>query len=198
MPETRVDLESQVKGFLPYSDMYFWRKEGRYYPAGHSNALALTTATPSANVLLAFPLIIPVSTTFDQIAINVTTAKTGQARLGIYRDNNNQVYPGSLILDAGVIDTGTTGVKILSIDLTLTPGLYWAAYVTNAGPTVRAIAVGGSLPILGFDSTLGTASGVGYSISYTFNPLPQNFPSEAGVYSGAVVGIFLRVKKINQ
>jgi len=175
-----------------------YRKVGvtanRWYIAGVIGATALTTVAASANVLRAIPFLVARTITLDQIAINVTTLIAGKARLGIYLDDGT-IYPEQRLLDAGEVDTGTTGVKALSINQTLTTGLYWLVHVANAAPTLRAVAVGGLLPILGIDSGIGTAFGVGYSRSYTYAALPDPFGAGATVMTGTQPAICVRLSQ---
>lgn len=137
---------------------------------------ALSTGAPTANVLRAVPFITGPKVTLDRIGINVTSAVSGNQRLGIYTDNNG--YPGDLVADLGVVTTGTTGVK----EITISPAqslaantLYWLAIVGDAAPTVRTVPVSTLLPILGLDSGYGTALGVGWSVSFTYAALPATF-----------------------
>jgi hypothetical protein len=181
---------------LPRGFVDLVRKVGatpnRWYPAGQVNALAVSAAAPSANNLRALPFFVPKKVTLDRIAINVTTLATGKACFGVYSDDGS-VYPGSRILDGGEVDTGTTGVKVVTINQTLTPGLYWFVHVGNAAPTLRALAVGGLAHILGLDSTLGTAVGVGYIVAFTYAALPATFPSGATILTGTSPAIFVRL-----
>jgi hypothetical protein len=128
----------------------------------------------------------------DRIAIIVTTLLAGKVHFGIFADSG-VVYPSSLLLDSGEFDTGTTGVKTATINLTLNPGLYWAVIVGNAAPTLRALATGGAAAILGLDSGLGTASGLGYTVAFTYAALPATFPAGATVLTGTVPAIFVRL-----
>ena len=184
-------LDATVGGVPP------WRRrkgatEDRWYVAGMVNATVLTTGAPTANFLRALPLITG-RATLDRIAINVTAAAAGSARLGIYNDGGN-LYPSSLVLDAGEVSTGTTGVKALTIiNQTLAPGLYWLVLVSNAASTIRALALGGCMAILGLDATLGTAPGVGWSATFTYAALPASFPAGASVLAATPVpAVFVR------
>ena len=174
-----------------------WRKrkgatENRWYAAGMVNATVLTTGAPTANFLRALPLITG-RATLDRIAINVTTGTAGLIRLGIYNDDGN-LYPSSLVLDAGEVSTGTAGVKTLTINQTLAPGLYWLALVNNAASTIRALALGGCMAILGLDATLSTAPGVGWSAAFTYAALPASFPAGASVLTATPVpAVFVRI-----
>ena len=94
---------------------------------------ALTTGAPASSTLFAMPLIVSGLATIDTLAINVTTLGTAaNARVGIYADNGNN-YPGVLLVDGGSSSTASTGVKTYSqgLPITLSPGLYWLAYLAN-------------------------------------------------------------------
>lgn len=166
----------------------------RWYAAGGISAAALVTVTPTANVLRAFPFIVPYMTTLDRIAINVTAAVAGNARLGIYADDGN-CLPAERLLDAGEVSTATTGVKPLTISQAITAGtLLWLAHVGSAMPSLRAIPAGASIPILGYDATLGTDCGIGWSVAYTYAALPASWPGGAAVITVAAAqpAIFVR------
>lgn len=68
-------------------------------------------------------------------------------RLGIYENDDGD--PGALVLDAGTVDTSTTGTKEITIAETLTPGLYWlaAAHQGVGTGTVVMIGTGSVSPI---------------------------------------------------
>jgi hypothetical protein len=172
---------------------------GRFYGA-FDTATALTTLAISANVLYAAPFFVPVRMKFDQIAINVTGAGASgtRARMGVYTDGNTpstQGYPSSLVpgTDVAEVAVDSTGVKANSISVTLPPGLYWLALVSSGAPTVRAVGVASlDSEILGLGSDLGTAPGVGYSVSYTYGSLPSTFPTGASVYTSTIPLVALR------
>lgn len=163
----------------------------RWYPAGLVAAVAMTTGAPTANILRAMPLIVG-KVTLDGIAINVTTLTAGNARLGIYNDDGN-VYPGSRILDAGAVDTGSAGVKAIGINQALQPGLYWLVIVSNAASTIRALSLTACMPILGVDNTLSVTPGVGWSVAFNYAALPATFPSAAAaIVAIPIPAIFVR------
>jgi hypothetical protein len=155
---------------------------------------AITTGAPSANVLRAIPFIVSKETTLDRIAMNVSNSKAGSARLGIYEDNGN-LYPSALLLDAGTVDTGSTGSKVLNINQTLTANkLYWLVVVGNNNPTVRCLNPAYMIAVLGVPNTLATNPGLGYSVAYGDAALPNNFPNGAAVINAAPIpAIFVRL-----
>ena len=164
----------------------------RWYPAGLVAAVAMTTGAPTANILRAMPLIVG-KVTLDRIAINVLTQVAGNARLGIYSDDGN-CYPSSLILDAGAVDTGSTGVKAIEISRALPPGLYWLVLVGSAAPTIRVLDLTGCMPILGGGNTLTTTTGVGWTVAFNYAALPATFPGgAAAILAAPVPAIFVRL-----
>lgn len=78
-----------------------------------------------------------VDMTVDRIGVYCDTAASGGAtRLGIYAsDANNR--PGALVLDAGTVDTSTTGEKTITISQALTAGIYWLTAVEQGNTSVR-------------------------------------------------------------
>lgn len=97
-----------------------------------------------------------------RIGITVTSgADTGRTvRLGLYADSNGR--PGEVVVDAGTVDASTTGYKELVIDVTLTPGRYWAHF----GPNSAAIACRSSRP----NGIVGALTGAG-AIEFSANTL---------------------------
>ena len=172
-------------------DIFKYRTVGNYYTY-FLTSLALTTVAMAANYLYGFPFIVPIVQTFDRIAIRVSTLSAGNCRLGIYISNGN-AYPTALILDAGEVDTGSTGVKEININQTLQPGLYWLAIVVNATPTVIALAAGSQI-VLGIDSSLTGSPYVGWSKVFNYAALPNPYPDEASNITNTVgrPAVFLR------
>ena len=129
-----------------------------------------------ANKLYSHGIVITKTMTFDRIAIFVNTLSVGSVRLGIYADNGS-VYPGTLILDAGTVDVSGTGTKSITINLTLTPGLYWLASVSDVVPilstagTAYTFAYGGTLP--------GVSGLCGYLSDLAFGTLPNPYTAGA-------------------
>lgn len=74
--------------------------------------------------------------TLDRIGLEITVAAASSVvRLGIYGDTNGA--PGTLILDAGTIDSTGTGFKEITISQAITPGVIWLCAVPQGASTVK-------------------------------------------------------------
>jgi hypothetical protein len=147
---------------------------------------ALSTAVLVVNTLYAMPFVVTKKRTIDQVAINVTAFVAGNVRVGLYSDAGG--YPGALVAEFGSIAVASNGVKTLSaspLPVTLDPGVYWLAIVTDSASTIRGFAVASLIPVLGYASTLPTAASLGWSVAYTYAALPSTFPGSASVRTAA-------------
>jgi hypothetical protein len=151
----------------------------RYYTAPSS---ARTTASLADGTLCAHPFWVGQPMSFDRIGAEITTLiAASSVRLGIYADNGRG-SPGALIVNAGTIDSSSTGAKELVIATNLQPGLYWPCVVPQGGaPTMRAH--NGTLFPVGAGS-LATATGSGGIFSGVVTAagavpgaLPASFPA---------------------
>lgn len=162
-----------------------FRKTGRYFGPFITGGTVTTQSAASANSLRAFPFFVPKTQKFDRIAIRVTTLASGttpKARLGVYEDKGDgSVYPGKLVLDAGEVDVNTTGLKELTINLTLKGGkLYWLAFVgqdTTALVLAAIPAADAMATFLGFDNGLTGTPYLGYAVTQTYGALPATYPT---------------------
>lgn len=98
-----------------------------------------STAAPGQNN--AYYVYIPIaeSCTLDRIGIEVTAgAASSTVRLGLYAAGADG-KPGTLLVDAGTVDTSTTGVKEATISQAVTAPGVWACAVrqTANGATLR-------------------------------------------------------------
>lgn len=168
------------------TDYLAFKRTGNYYGPFLSGGAQTTQSIASANSMRAFPFFVPKTTKFDRIAIRVTTAGTGttpRARLGIYDDNGN-VFPGNLVLDAGEVVVSATGVKELTIDVTLQGGkLYWLVLIgqDTTSLVVAATAAGDIFPIVGYESDLSGTPLSGWAVSQTYGALPATYPTGSPV-----------------
>jgi hypothetical protein len=130
----------------------------------------------NANILRAVPLYLAESVTFDRIQIEVTTlGASSLVRLGIYNDNGGR--PGALNVELGTVDSTSTGIKTLTISVTLAAGVYWlVAGAETAAVGIRMYAS----HVMGMPSN--SASMSGSTACYTGTnaapgSLPANFPA---------------------
>jgi len=133
------------------------------------------------NELRALPFAI--SRTSTLVRLGITASTTGQTgaltRIGIYADDD-MGHPGKLVIDAGTVTTNPTGSKEITVNVTLTPGVYWAAVVCQNCPTSRPGLVGyidGSwlTNYLGTVIPAGTVQPVGVYQSGVSGALPTTF-----------------------
>lgn len=167
---------------------------GRYYFVPDYTGTGAATLTTA--LLRAVPFIVPNTVTLTKIGAEVTIA--GEAgskyRLGIY--SNTDGRPDALLLDAGTIAGDSATVQELTISLTLTPGVYWAAGVTQVvvttQPTMRVSASG--TPVIPIDNgtTVPGAGAVphGWAIAGITGALPNPFGTP--VVSGSTPRIFVK------
>lgn len=125
-----ADLETHTK------DMHEILITGQYHMMDYG---ALTNLSLAADQLEAVPFIVSRDMTVDRIAIIIQASGAGgtKVRLGIYEGGTN-LYPGALLLPAGLVDADSTGIKAITINQALTKGLYWLAYLTDGAPALRA------------------------------------------------------------
>jgi hypothetical protein len=136
--------ETHFSGRLSGYELTPGYQSGIYYSCPVS---ALNVNAPPYATMRCLPFFCVQDNYFDQIAFELQTMGNGetggnlwQTRLGIYGTDMNEAV-GNLILDAGVVATGTgsaVGAKSIAISLFLMTGLYWLAWVTQGS--------GGTLP----------------------------------------------------
>ena len=108
-----------------------------YYKAAWGQANTTKTFVMAADRLYAVPFVAARAMTVDRITMAVTVGAAGKkARLGIYNSGADG-KPLSLLLDAGELAVDGSGVKAITINQSLTKGLYWLACVSDGTPTVR-------------------------------------------------------------
>jgi hypothetical protein len=133
----------------------------------------VTTAALTANRRFFVPVYVSETRTFTEIAVVVTVAAASSSiRLGIRNCNQATGQPTTLILDAGTVDSSTTGLKqITGLSQSLSPGWYILEITSNGAPTIGAysapdaifgteISAGGvnPIPTLFRDTTFGALS----------------------------------------
>lgn len=170
-------------------------RSGRYYGGDVANPGVTTTFTVAANTLYALPFLLHRQSTFSDISAQVTTLHASNMRLGIYA--NSSCIPGDLILDAGEVSAGSTGIKDLTLGTyQMDPGIYWLASVYAGTPTVRAAGfhtAAANMPDI--MSIMGIATPGSFdtrlTASLTYGALPASFGTISRA-SGESPGVWLK------
>ncbi len=105
--------------------------------------------------ILYVPIFVARRTTYDRIGIEVDTSPGASLiRLGIYDSLDD--LPNNLVVDAGTIDSSTTGSKEIVISETLDRGFYFTAAIANAVVGVLGIDINRfiSAPVGGSGATV--------------------------------------------
>jgi hypothetical protein len=133
--------------------------------------IALSNAALVADTLYVVPIYIARGGTVTRIGINLAGSSAGNARLGIY--SNTNARPGTRILDAGTVDTGSTGDKEVTISQALLSNTwYWLAYVASSTPNVRTVQQAG---ICGYGVITGALSAsMNITRAFTYAALPAD------------------------
>lgn len=128
-----------------------------------------------AGTLYAGIFVVHSDITIDRLGINITGAagQGMQARLGIYACGAG-MYPGLLILDAGVLEASSTGNRWVGIEKNLERGYYFLSLIAEESFTCSYLKV--SQSPLGLYPTL-AACYTGYSVSPGWGELPAVFPA---------------------
>ena len=108
---------------------------GQYIRVSSSNS----SLVAGLNIAYYSPIWIFQTSSFDRISTRTSGAFSGSGvmRLGIY--NNNNDLPGSLLLDAGTISATAANTNYeITINQSLSPGLYWLATVSQTNATTNS------------------------------------------------------------
>lgn len=103
---------------------------GKYY-ASQSAGIAPTSASVTLNFLYLMPFYVPVSHTYDRIAIRKTAAGSANYRLGIYGPVTTTPANVPLLHDAGAVNQNGIGTATITISWTLAAGMYFLAFITD-------------------------------------------------------------------
>jgi hypothetical protein len=170
---------------------------GRYFQTT-SPATTGTSATAGVGTLRLSPWVVTQALSIDRIGAEVTVVGDAgsKVRLGIYADNGN-LYPGTLVLDAGQIAGDSATVQELTVSQVLAAGVYWIGgavqSVTTTQPTLRVNATWTPpVPTAGSTTTpASNAAFTGYSQSSVTGALPSTFSTSLSA-TGTVVRVFVR------
>ncbi len=152
----------------------------------------------AADNLYTSPIVVPRDITIDRITIEVTAPGAGgtRARLGIYRDGVN-LYPGSLLLDAGEVAVDVNGIKPRVINQALTKGLYWFCLVSDGTPTISATGyLGGQPPWLRVYPTDFTHRSNCWVVGHAYAALPDPYTA-GGAFSTYAYRILPRILSLD-
>jgi hypothetical protein len=108
---------------------------GSYYS---SRIPSIGFGTATVNTTYYTPFFVPVTTTFDRIAIRTAPSFSGTSstRLGIY--NSTAGLPSTVVLDAGTVgNTSLNQTAQITISQQLTPGVYWLAANSQTAATTN-------------------------------------------------------------
>lgn len=119
------------------------------------------------------------------LTAEVTTTGAGTQTLHLYKSDSLGRPTARLI--SGTFDGSTTGVKTVTLNQPLEPGVYWLVLHAGSTPTLRAVAVGGAVPLA--HATGGTALVTHfYTSGVPSNPAPTS-GFTAGTGSIPAIGI---------
>lgn len=148
-----------------------------YYVVPGCTLTSVATSTLSSNFDCFSPWQTSSPIVVDQLAFEVTTLQSGNARVGFYRADRDWQPIGAPLADSGDISTNTTGVKTYTpgTPIAVRPGRYLSVITNNAAATFRQFigGGGGSNPL---DSALGSSPFVRrffLSRSYAAFPTPS-------------------------
>lgn len=117
-----------------------WYVSGRYFDSTYPYGLAAASANYPAGTLMYFPFLALEDVTFDQFAINCTSAvASSTVTLAVFDSDANNL-PLNRLVQTAPLDTATTGVKTATISQAMTAGsVYWIAFLVLGGnPTFSA------------------------------------------------------------
>jgi len=178
------------------ADFYQQREVGQYHslPGKFSG----TTDVQVANRFSTLPFFTPRTITVDRIAVHVTTADAGKSiRLGIYEDTD--FNPVDLLLDAGEISAGATGVIAATIDQVLTKGNWWLVCVSDGTPTLRGFDRGNT-PLTRMGIMTASAFDYTYVRKYvddSYGALSATFPAGIALATGTGPLIAVRIASLD-
>jgi len=158
-----------------------------------------TNETPiTADIIRSCILNVPRDITIDRIAIQVTGAvDPSVARIAIYNNGTN-LYPGSLLLQAGEVNTSTTGIKAITINQALTKGVYWLVVVSdeNISLFVQDRYYGTTTPLGIVSTSFNTWQG-GWWKAFTYAALPDPFPAGGAIDDNRCPVIPIRIASLD-
>jgi len=120
--QTQINSKIDV---VPFVSGYYYKPTG----------LVPGTFAPTNQVTYYTPIIIPTTTTFNRIATYCSgITGTSVVRMGLY--NSTAGKPSTVAFDAGTVTCTTSNTLYeITINQTVSPGLYWLAHCQQTAPT---------------------------------------------------------------
>ena len=172
------------------ADRNYFRQVGldRWYGGGVVYTINFTTTTVTANQMYAIPFLESRGGTLDRIGFYCTAGGPHNFRLGIYESTSRTViYPGALVLDAGVVASAAATLCSAVINQALTAEtLYFLTLLpeTTGGTTFRANQQAYCWSCHGNGSGAGFYPGGPYVYAaQAYGALPANYPAGGTVPS---------------
>ncbi|KKK64549.1 hypothetical protein LCGC14_2983100, partial [marine sediment metagenome] len=160
---------------------------------------ANSTLAITADRLYALPCSITRPMTLDRLAFEVTGAGAGgtAARLGIY-DDDGAGYPGALVVDAGTVLVDGVGVKAITINQAIEPGLYWLGLVSDGTPTIRAHQLTTWSQWIGVNVGNLSTTNWGWFVAHVFAALPDPYTGGGTLGAGGnIPSLFTRASSLD-
>lgn len=165
-----------------------------YYGPATNNTTAGSTLTLGNDRIVAVPFLVGATGfTADRIGISVTTAAASTSiRLLIYNSNTAKTLPDTVLLNAGTVDSSTTGDKEITISQALAANtLYWLVVIANGAPAVRSRNSSTFGVPFAAISNLGSTNGSWYKDSSGAYTTPPSYGTPTGLL-GSQLGILVR------
>lgn len=173
---TKNELELYITGYYISSPFLSDQNKG-------------TEVVPN-NTLYGMPFLIARDMTIDRIGTRCHVLEAGKsARLGIYNLGAN-MYPSTLLLDAGVVSLAAAGQQDIVIAQALTKGMYFVALVSDATGTAEITTsyFTGGCP-LGYSADSRNKN-LGWTVAQAYGALPNPFTGGGALSALAVHEIF--------
>ena len=140
--------------------------------------------TATVNTTYYTPFFVPVTTTFDRIAIRTAPSYSGTAstRLGIYNSTNGQ--PSTVVLDAGTVGSTSLNQTVqITISQTLTAGVYWLASNSQTAATTNNFITNGQSANQSYTGEQFTTPRISADIYYSQSSVTGAFATATGISS---------------
>ena len=163
---------------------------------------SMSSRATAVDTLYLIPVQFERTYVLDRVGINISVtgaSNTRVARLGLYEASLSGT-PSVLDYDWGTVTVGTAGLQAITINSTVTPGLYYFAIHTDSNATLIATPTTALYPYLGaFNNTATLTFGTLAQLSRSYGSgLPTNLTSSAMTLTTNVVQytMYFRISNI--